>query len=62
MFGKAYRWVAEMEEIAHFTGGGPSREMYEAIADLYERLAADNAGDKAQIGALAKFFEKSAKK
>jgi hypothetical protein len=35
--------------------------MYEAIADLYERLAADNAGDKAQIGALAKFFEKSPK-
>jgi putative dehydrogenase len=58
MFGKAYRWVAEMEEIAHFTGGGPSREMYEAIADLYERLAADNRSEKADIGALAKFFEK----
>jgi 3-hydroxyisobutyrate dehydrogenase-like beta-hydroxyacid dehydrogenase len=58
MFGKAYRWVAEMEEIAHFTGGGPSREMYEAIADLYERLAADNRSEKVDIGALAKFFEK----
>ncbi len=43
MFGKAYRWVAEMEEIAHFTGGDPaSREMYEAIAALYRQLAADN--------------------
>ena len=49
---------AEMEEIAHFTGGGPSREMYEAIADLYERLAADNRSEKVDIGALAKFFEK----
>jgi putative dehydrogenase len=61
MFGKAYRWVAEMEEIAQFTGGGPSREMYEAIADLYERLAADNRGEKADISALAKFFEKSSR-
>jgi 3-hydroxyisobutyrate dehydrogenase-like beta-hydroxyacid dehydrogenase len=58
MFGKAYRWVAEMEEIAQYTGGGPSREMYEAIADLYERLAADNRSEKADIGALAKFFDK----
>jgi putative dehydrogenase len=61
MFGKAYRWVAEMEEIAQFTGAGPSREMYEAIADLYERLAADNRGEKADISALAKFFEKSSR-
>jgi 3-hydroxyisobutyrate dehydrogenase-like beta-hydroxyacid dehydrogenase len=59
MFGKAYRWVAEMEEIAHYTGGGPSREMYEAIADLYERLAADNRSQKTDIGALAKFFDNS---
>ncbi len=62
MFGKAYRWVAEMEEIAHFTGGGPSREMYEAIARHYQRLADDNAGAKADIAALAKFFEKSSGK
>lgn len=61
MFGKAYRWVAEMDEIARFTGGGPSREMYEAIADLYERLAADNHGEKKDISALAKFFDKSPK-
>ncbi|MFZ5690649.1 MAG: DUF1932 domain-containing protein [Pseudomonadota bacterium] len=61
MFGKAYRWVSEMDEIAHFTGGGPSREMYEAIADLYERLAADNRGEKADISALAQFFEKPSK-
>jgi 3-hydroxyisobutyrate dehydrogenase-like beta-hydroxyacid dehydrogenase len=61
MFGKAYRWVAEMEEIAHFTGGGPSRAMYEAIAAHYQRLAEDHAGEKADIAALAKFFEKSVK-
>ena len=59
MFPKAYRWVAEMEEIALFHGGGPSREMYEAIAALYERLAADMAGDKKEIGALESFFNKT---
>jgi len=59
MFPKAYRWVAEMEEIAHFHGGGPSQEMYEAIAALYERLATDMAGEKTQIGALSRFFDKS---
>ena len=59
MFGKAYRWVAEMEEIARFTGGGPSREMYEAIAAHYQRLADDNDGEKTDISALAQFFEQS---
>jgi 3-hydroxyisobutyrate dehydrogenase-like beta-hydroxyacid dehydrogenase len=59
MFGKAYRWVPEMEEIAHFSGDPVSREMYEAIAALYRQLAADNDGDKADIGALAAFFDKS---
>jgi putative dehydrogenase len=62
MFGKAYRWVAEMEEIAHFTGGGPSREMYEAIAAHYKRLADDNDSEKADISALAQFFEKKSAK
>lgn len=62
MFPKAYRWVAEMEEIAHFHGGGPSQQMYEAIAALYQRLAADMAGEKKQIGALSGFFDKSGSK
>jgi hypothetical protein len=35
--------------------------MYEAIADLYERLAADKRGDQADISALAQFFENSPK-
>ena len=62
MFGKAYRWVPEMQEIAHFAGDPATEEMYRAIAAHYERLAADNEGDKAAIGALAAFFEKSPKK
>lgn len=59
MFPKAYRWVAEMEEIAGFTGSDAEREMYEAIATLYERLAQDQAGAKDEISALAGFFQKA---
>jgi 3-hydroxyisobutyrate dehydrogenase-like beta-hydroxyacid dehydrogenase len=41
MYPKAYRWVAEMEEIAEFLGEDPSsRDMFFGIAALYERLAA----------------------
>ncbi len=40
MYPKAYRWVAEMEEIGHFLGdGSPGGDMYEAIARLYEDFA-----------------------
>ena len=56
MFGKAYRWVAEMEEIADFTGNGPEHDLYAAIALLYDRLGKDNARDKEEIAALASFF------
>ena len=56
MFGKAYRWVPEMQEIAHFSGDPATDEMYQAIAALYEKLAADNEGEKKEIDALATFF------
>lgn len=58
MFGKAYRWVAEMEEIADFTGSDAERNMYASIAELYQRLAADAETGKTEIGALAEFFAK----
>ena len=42
MYSKAYRWVAEMEEIAQFVGEDPAaRQFYEGAAQLYERIAAD---------------------
>ncbi|NWG26864.1 MAG: NAD(P)-dependent oxidoreductase [Pseudorhodoplanes sp.] len=56
MFGKAYRWVAEMEEIAAFTGREAEGDMYEGIADLFGRLAADNSGGQADIAHLREFF------
>ncbi|HEY8268084.1 MAG TPA: DUF1932 domain-containing protein [Xanthobacteraceae bacterium] len=58
MFSKAYRWVAEMEEIASFAGERAEREMFQSIAELYERLAADTTDSKAEIEALTKFFAK----
>jgi 3-hydroxyisobutyrate dehydrogenase-like beta-hydroxyacid dehydrogenase len=40
MYDKAYRWVAEMEEISDFLEENPpSRDMYAAIARLYDYLA-----------------------
>jgi L-threonate 2-dehydrogenase len=60
MFPKAYRWVAEMEEIAEFAGEGDpaARRIYEGIARLYERLAEDGDGGKEEIGRLAAFFRR----
>jgi putative dehydrogenase len=56
MFPKAYRFVAEMEEIAEFVGDDPAaRQMYEGYAQLYQRLA-DNNADNAETDALGAFF------
>jgi 3-hydroxyisobutyrate dehydrogenase-like beta-hydroxyacid dehydrogenase len=56
MFPKAYRWVAEMEEIASFVGAEEERQIYQGIAALYERLATDAAGSRAETDALSRFF------
>jgi len=43
MFPKAYRWVAEMEEIASFLGGDDRGAMlYRGAARLYERIAQED--------------------
>jgi 3-hydroxyisobutyrate dehydrogenase-like beta-hydroxyacid dehydrogenase len=58
MFDKAYRFVGEMEEIADFVGEDPqARQMYEAIAAFYTRIAADHAGQRKETGALAAFLK-----
>ncbi len=47
MLPKAYRWVAEMREIAAFLGpDDPAALMFEGAARVYERLAADQAGSE----------------
>jgi L-threonate 2-dehydrogenase len=59
MYAKAYRWVAEMEEIAGFVGEDEAaHEMFEGTARLYERIAADEAGEKKETAALTAFLGK----
>jgi putative dehydrogenase len=56
MFPKAYRFVAEMEEIADFVGDDPAaRQIYQGYAQLYQRLA-ENDAENAETAALATFF------
>jgi 3-hydroxyisobutyrate dehydrogenase-like beta-hydroxyacid dehydrogenase len=57
---KAYRWVAEMHEIAGFVGEDPTaHELYEGAAHFYERIAADFDGDKKDVAALTDFLGKN---
>ena len=47
LYPKAYRWVAEMESIAEFIGPERGeRVIWEGLARLYDRLAADHDGDE----------------
>jgi len=58
MFPKAYRFVGEMEEIADFVGDDEAaRQIFDAFAKLYTRIAADFGGKKEETGALAKFLD-----
>ena len=60
MYSKAYRWVAELDEIASFVGDERAEhEMLAAAARLYERLAEDFEGGKEEIGSLDRFLNKS---
>jgi 3-hydroxyisobutyrate dehydrogenase-like beta-hydroxyacid dehydrogenase len=56
---KAYRWVAEMQEIAGFVGDDPAaRELYEGAAEFYQRFAEDFAAGGKEAEALAAFLAK----
>jgi 3-hydroxyisobutyrate dehydrogenase-like beta-hydroxyacid dehydrogenase len=57
VFGKAYRWVAEMEEIGAFLGG-PGEQIYDGAAGQFERLARDHAGPKTDQAALLGFLRR----
>jgi 3-hydroxyisobutyrate dehydrogenase-like beta-hydroxyacid dehydrogenase len=58
MFDKAYRWVAEMEEVGAFLGDGPGAAIYPAVARLYQAIAADRAAPAPDgpVAALQAFF------
>jgi len=56
---KAYRWVAEMHEIADFVGEDPAaHELYAGAAHFYEQIAEDFAGEQKEVGALKAFLGK----
>jgi L-threonate 2-dehydrogenase len=58
MYAKAYRWVAELDEIAAFVGEDhPEHAMLNAAARLYERIAQDFDGGKTETGALDDFLK-----
>jgi L-threonate 2-dehydrogenase len=57
---KAYRWVAEMQEIAGFVADDPAaHDLYQGAAHFYERFAEDfESGDQKDAVALAAFLAK----
>jgi L-threonate 2-dehydrogenase len=58
MFPKAYRWVAEMEEISDFAGeDAAGATIYQGAARLYEQIAAEFENDPSgdQLWALISF-------
>lgn len=58
MYAKAYRWVAELEEIAAFVGDDyDEHAMLAAAARLYARIAQDVEGEKKEVGQLDKFLK-----
>jgi hypothetical protein len=60
MYPKAYRWVAEMREIAAFLGEDKAAAMiFEGAAQLYARLATDIANEGRERETLDGFFRSS---
>jgi 3-hydroxyisobutyrate dehydrogenase-like beta-hydroxyacid dehydrogenase len=58
MYSKAYRWVAEMEEIAEFVGtDAAAKKIFEADAEFYQRIAKDFEGPQEEVRALTDFVK-----
>jgi putative dehydrogenase len=56
---KAYRWIAEMHEIADFVGEDPAaHELYVGAAHFYEQIARDFADEQSAVSALDAFLRK----
>jgi 3-hydroxyisobutyrate dehydrogenase-like beta-hydroxyacid dehydrogenase len=56
---KAYRWIAEMQEIAAFVGDDPAaRMLYDGAARFYQQIAEDFSGEQKAAAALSKFLAK----
>jgi L-threonate 2-dehydrogenase len=57
MYSKAYRWVAEMEEISEFCSDGAeaAEDLFDTVAEFYEHIAEDFEGAKEQVAILDRF-------
>jgi hypothetical protein len=59
MYGKAYRWVAELDEIGAFVGEEfAEHAMLTAAARFYQRIAEDYEGKKDEVALLERFLER----
>ncbi len=59
MFPKAYRWIAEMQEIAAFAGeDAAAAEIFRGASALYERISRDVAGERVERGLLEQFLSR----
>lgn len=59
MFTKAGRWVPEMDQIAGFLGRDLAEgQVFEALAGLYARLAADQAGGREEVEVLERVLKR----
>lgn len=57
MLPKAYRWVAEMQEIAAFSGEAtPAHDVFVGFSRLFAEIARDVAGEKRDSAVLKAFF------
>jgi putative dehydrogenase len=57
MLPKAYRWVAEMREIAEFASeDAATHEVFVGFSELFERISRDVVGEKRESAALTGFF------
>lgn len=59
MYGKAYRWVAELDEIAGFVGvDRPESTMFTGAARLYDNIATDVESDNHETALLDAFLKR----
>ncbi len=57
MFPKAYRWIAEMQEIAAFAGDdAAAAEIFRGASALYDRISRDVAGEGRETKLLERFL------
>ncbi len=60
MIPKAYRWVAEMQEIANFIAADGAGDIYTGASNVYERIARAISNGGPEINALREFYAAAA--